>query len=214
MKDYRYLLLFRWLLINLVGVFLLSVAYVYGGIDLVLASDKTYLSVLIFGVFLCGLVISGFKAFQLSREINHVKNLKEKSKWRRMILDMEKEGTNHARIIETLRIRLISRNTWLKWLANSLVLLGLIGTVVGFIIALSGVDPSLVSDIDVIGKMIAILISGLATALYTTLVGAVFNVWLSANHLLLSQGTANLMASLMEDKNTNLIVVEEIDQDV
>ena len=68
-----------------------------------------------------------------------------------------------------------------RWIASALVMLGLIGTVVGFIQALLGVDPTTVADTAQIGKMVASLINGMGTALWTTFIGAVFNLWLLFN---------------------------------
>ena len=42
------------------------------------------------------------------------------------------------------------------------------------------------------------LIQGMSTALYTTLIGAVLNVWLMANHQLLAGGTVKLITALVE----------------
>ena len=47
-------------------------------------------------------------------------------------------------------------------IANNLVLLGLIGTIVGFIIALSGVDPDAVGDAAAIAPMVSTLMHGMA----------------------------------------------------
>jgi len=69
----------------------------------------------------------------------------------------------------------------LRQISSSLVFLGLIGTVVGFIIALSGVDPSSVGDQAQIQPMVAALLSGMGTALYTTLAGSVFSLWTTIN---------------------------------
>lgn len=67
---------------------------------------------------------------------------------------------------------------WANWIARALVMLGLIGTVLGFIIALSGVDPERARDLDAVTPMIATLIDGMGMALYTTLVGSAGNLWL------------------------------------
>ena len=83
-------------------------------------------------------------------------------------------------------------------MAGTLVLLGLIGTVVGFIIALSGVDPDKASDFDAVAPMISTLIQGMSTALFTTLAGAVLNVWLMINFHLLAGGTVKLIGAITE----------------
>ena len=73
---------------------------------------------------------------------------------------------------------------WVDWIGTALVFLGLIGTVIGFIIAFSGVTPQSATDSNMAKTMVAVLISGMATALYTTLVGSVGALWLSLNNKL------------------------------
>lgn len=97
-----------------------------------------------------------------------------------------------------LRLRLTNRISIVRQIANSLVFLGLIGTVIGFIIALSGVDPEAASDAERIGAIITNLISGMSVALNTTLVGAVLYVWLIVNHRLLATGTVSLLTGTLE----------------
>lgn len=200
MKDFKYLLLFRWLVVNLVGFFLLGVAYMYGWVDLVLAADQTFISILIFAMFVWGLLLSGIRTFRTSQELNYAKNDYDKSKWRKLIDNLYDDRVSPAQVIEALKLKMFARISIVRWFANSLVMMGLIGTVVGFIIALSGVDPAFASDVTLIGKMISVLISGLGTAMYTTLVGSVLNLWLLANYQILAEGTANLLATLLESK--------------
>jgi biopolymer transport protein ExbB/TolQ len=86
-----------------------------------------------------------------------------------------------------------------RHIASSLVVLGLVGTVIGFIIALSGVDPQAAADPGSIAPMVSTLIQGMSVALYTTLVGAVLNVWLMLNYRLLEGGTTRLFTALVEE---------------
>ncbi|MCH7832889.1 MAG: MotA/TolQ/ExbB proton channel family protein [Proteobacteria bacterium] len=83
-------------------------------------------------------------------------------------------------------------------IANSLVLLGLIGTVIGFIIALSGVDPETASQVENVAAMISTLINGMSVALNTTLVGALLYVWLIVNYGILTSGTVDLIAEIID----------------
>jgi biopolymer transport protein ExbB/TolQ len=85
-----------------------------------------------------------------------------------------------------------------RFLANALVFLGLIGTVIGFIIGLSGIDAAATSDVDKIAPMITELINGMSVALYTTLLGAVLNIWLNVNLRILSDGAVRLLRLLLE----------------
>ncbi|GBD41266.1 hypothetical protein HRbin39_00645 [bacterium HR39] len=92
-----------------------------------------------------------------------------------------------------------ARNRHVLWVHGALVLLGLVGTVVGFVIALSGVDPERAADVSAVGPMIARLTDGLAVALHTTLVGAIAHLWLGAGLRLLDAGTAELYARALEE---------------
>ena len=46
--------------------------------------------------------------------------------------------------------------------------------------------------------MVSVLIQGMSTALYTTLIGSVLNVWLTANYQILAGGTVRLMSLWLE----------------
>ena len=69
-------------------------------------------------------------------------------------------------------------------IADDLVFLGLLGTVIGFAQALTAITPeNLVAG--AADKMVGMFVQGARTALYTTIVGAVGNYWLRLNHLFL-----------------------------
>lgn len=64
-------------------------------------------------------------------------------------------------------------------IADTSVFAGLIGTVIGIIIAFSNLDPSQMANVEYARSMGTALLSGMSVALYTTLVGAVSFVWLN-----------------------------------
>jgi biopolymer transport protein ExbB/TolQ len=199
--PYKYFLCLRFALLNLVGFALLSAAYFQGLVGVVIKADSTYLSVLIFLVFLVGLGVCSHKVWQTSRELNSVREAgpRDGSSVARYLAPlMRRDAESRANLAGALRLRLSHRIAIVRHIGNTLVLLGLIGTVLGFIISLSGVDPERASDISTIAPMVSTLIRGMSTALYTTLVGSVLNVWLMANHQLLAGGTVKLMAALVE----------------
>lgn len=198
--PHRYLLLLRFSLMNLVAFGLLGAAYAQGWVHRVITADRTHLAVVIFFVFLAGLGICAWKIWQTSRELNDVRSFNpdkpnEASVYVAPLLDRDAES--RANLTGALRMKLSHRIAVVRNIANSLVLLGLIGTVLGFIIALSGVHPETASDVSNITPMVSTLIEGMSTALYTTLVGAVLNVWLMANHQLLAGGTVKLISGLV-----------------
>lgn len=67
------------------------------------------------------------------------------------------------------------------WCAETCVSLGLLGTALGIWSAFSGIDPSMVGDVNSIGAVIGVLLSGLGAALWTTMFGVFVNIILTAN---------------------------------
>ena len=196
-----FLLVVRFLLLNTIGFGLLAAAYIHGLVDLVLASDRTHLSAAIGLVFLAGLALCARKVWQTSTDLNQVRTFDPlvASRAQNYLAQLRGNSAGSRGILAgNLRLKLSHRIGIVRNVANSLVILGLIGTVIGFIIALSGVDPENASDIKAVTPMVSTLVEGMSTALYTTLVGAVLNVWLMANYHLLATGTVKLITALVE----------------
>ena len=157
-------------------------------------------------VFLAGLCICTQKVWQTSVDLNQVRDFNPlvPSRAAGYLAQLRgKRGDSRSILASALRLRLSHRIGIVRHIANSLVFLGLIGTVIGFIIALSGVDPANASDIKAVAPMVSTLVSGMSTALYTTLVGALFNIWLMTNYHLLATGTVKLITALVELGETN-----------
>lgn len=196
----RYLLVFRFAVVNLAAFALLGAAYLQGWLTAVAQGDSTGLSIAIFTVFLGGLAVCARKIWVISCELNCVRNFDPcRRSWAATYLaEVAGRGSGSRAITgSVLRARISNWIIVVRQVANSLVLLGLIGTVLGFIIALSGVDPNSASDIRAISPMVANLIRGMSVALYTTLVGAVLNLWLIVNYHMLVGGAAKLTIDLI-----------------
>ncbi len=61
---------------------------------------------------------------------------------------------------------------------NICVLIGLIGTVLGIIVALTGINAETVADASSVKQVITNMVGGMGTVYYTTLAGAVSLAWL------------------------------------
>lgn len=197
----KYVLILRFALVNIVGFVLLGLAGAHGYLAMVRSGDDTNICDLTFAVFLAGLFICGARMFQVSRELNAAREFDPAvpSEAARYISKVGRSGAEGKGILATtLRLRLFNRITLVRHIAGTLVILGLIGTVVGFIISLSGVDPQKASEVASISPMVSTLIKGMSTALYTTLTGSVLNVWLMANYRLLATGTVKLITTISE----------------
>jgi hypothetical protein len=197
----RYLLLMRFAVLNLVALALLGAAWLKGWVGFVMQADTTQLVLIIALVFAYGLVSCAHKVLLTTVEINQVRDPRRYPGSRvASYLESIRGRDGHARALcaSALKLKLASRIASIRHLANSLVLLGLIGTVIGFIIALSGVDAEAAADVSSIGPMVTVLISGMSVALHTTLVGAVLNIWLMINYRLLEGGTVTLVTAIVE----------------
>jgi biopolymer transport protein ExbB/TolQ len=113
-------------------------------------------------------------------------------------------GDARAILAAALRAKLTTRIAVVRHVAGTLVILGLIGTVIGFIMALSGIKPEVASDVRTVAPMISTLIQGMSVALYTTLVGGLLNIWLMVNHHVLASGTMHLVTAIVERGETDV----------
>ena len=148
-------------------------AYTQGYVHKVIHADQTYLSVIIFIVFIVGLVLCSQRLWVTNRELDALKSRGLASPLVAHLLRTDSNDTSNTQdvtISSSMRLRLSHRISVVRHLANTLVLLGLIGTVLGFIIALSGVDPEEAADVSAIAPMVSTLIRGMSTALYLSLI--------------------------------------------
>jgi len=193
-------LLLQFAVVNLAAFALLTAAYLQSWLTTVVEGDGTGLTIAIFVVFLAGLAVCAYKLHFISCELGCVRNFDPcVQSWASTYLaEVNGRGSGSRAITATtLRIRLTDRIVVVRHVANSLVLLGLIGTVLGFIIALSGVEPTSAGNVQAIAPMVTNLIAGMSVALYTTLVGAVSNLWLTSNYRILSAAAVKLATELI-----------------
>ncbi len=198
---YRYLLVTRFALVNLVATALLVAAYLQGWLDGLFAERLRELSGGIFLVFLYGLGLCGARVWRHSVELNQLKaGVPDPQSRAGQYLSRAPRASPESRSLQAgvLRLKLTNRIVAVRHIANALVFLGLIGTVIGFIIALSGVDPESASSAENVAAMVATLIGGMSVALYTTLIGAVLYIWLTVVYRILVTGTVDLIATAIE----------------
>ena len=199
--QYKYLLILRYSLINLVGLVFLFVLTTQGYVSKAIKADITNMVIVILALFSVGFILAAYRTFWLSRELNysHLKVLPPKSIAKDFLQNSKKlDASSRNNLAASLRIKLSSKINYIKFMANTLVILGLIGTVIGFIIALSGVDGSVSSNPEEVSKMVSTLIQGMSVALYTTLVGSICSVWLNICYQIMSTGANNLLSKIIE----------------
>ena len=199
--DGRYAAFLRYVLFNLFAAALAGAAAVQGWIGAIYAADPTRLTAVIAAAFALGLALCTRLLWRADRAFAHcLRGERPRLAPAAAYLDAVAGAPAAARAIraETFRARLAGRIGIVRYIANSLVVLGLIGTVIGFIIALSGVDPDIATNPSAISPMVANLIEGMSVALYTTLVGAVLSVWLGLCYHMLATSVRELAAAIID----------------
>jgi len=148
MNDHRFFLRW-WLLITLV-ILGMAFAALFGIPSKVYENDATKLSFLIVGIFIVMSTRCGIQTY--NKEI--LQNLDGE------LAKQKTDQLNNA--IET------------GWFASDLCLtIGMIGTVIGFIMMLAGFGAVDAKDASSIQNLMSSMSSGMATALYTTLAGLI-----------------------------------------
>ncbi len=195
------LLVLRFALFNLIALALTGAAWLQGWITPLFSGTATWMVAGIVAVFVVGLAWCARLIVDTGAELDQVKSgrLRAGSRTSRHLTALTGASKARRRALEqALALKLQGRIAGPRHLAGSLVFLGLIGTVAGFMIALAGVDPSRAGDAAAVAPMVATLIDGMGLALATTLVGAVTNLWLMTCWRMLEHGTAKLLAELLE----------------
>lgn len=200
-ERHRHVLLLRFVLINATGFALVVGTYFQGWLNGLFSENVWAAALIITAVFVYGLAICAIKIWQTTNALDDIRSgtFGAGSRARRYLETADFGDVENRTVqINLLRLRLSHKIAAVKQIANILVFLGLIGTVVGFIIALSGIDAKSATDTSNIAGMIGRLISGMSIALYTTLLGAVLNLWLTVNYRMLATGTVNLLGAIVE----------------
>ena len=117
--------------------------------------------------------------------------------WRRAYLDDLASGQAQAPQLLAERTHGPHETAW--WFAAAAIKLGLLGTVVGFIVMAAQLGKSQSFELAEVQKLLQQMTSGMAIALYTTLVGLVVNLWLGLQLLLLDRLADRLAADILQE---------------
>jgi hypothetical protein len=201
----RSLLALRFAVLNLVGFALLLAVWLQGWLGPLLEADRlTHMCKIIFALFLLGLARAAREALRLSHELNQLEAWPAAAPGSRVAAYMRAaggagDGASRATLAAAMRLRLAQKIAPVRHVAGWLVLLGVVGTILGFIIALyGGVDPDAASSVEAVGPMVAAVLQGIGMAFFKTLTGSVLNLWLMAGYRILEEGSVQLATHLAE----------------
>lgn len=185
-----YLLLSKFIIFNSLCWFIVFYIHQLGWLTKLVFSDITFISQGIAFLFLLGWVVSLFWAYIISKEFKEVK--------KGNITFLIKKFYSHdvdfseARNQESLKLFLSTRIAWIRTIAWMLVMIGLIGTGVGFTHLLLNLNFADLLNPSTIAAASTVLNHGLGTALYANIVGASTNLWLLYNYYMIENAVANM----------------------
>lgn len=160
-----HLLIFRLIIVNVSGAVALAYAYQQGFVAELFATDTTNISYGIVALFVVGLLSTFNRAIKVGVAINA---------WRAISVDQRLRHIARQKAAK-MDIKNDHINDIAKWLAY----LGLLGTIIGFKIALAG------SAMDDVGA----IKNGIDVAIGTTIVGGILCLWTWINLRILDTAT-------------------------
>ena len=247
-RDYPHdhLPLLRWMVFTGVTVFGFALAWHFGLIHLMLASDKTYISAIIGVLYIATCAHCFVRTAIISRELdaaqrvsalvsrgatgfrvvgqdvltadgarlppgqvaNHIRNL---------ILKAGLQG-RHQRLDQTLLLRgfadsLRGPNQLGSFASDALMKLGLLGTIIGFILMLAPIAGLDSADRASVKSSMGLMSDGMAVAMYTTLSGLVGSILVQTQYYMLDEATAKLFGLATDLTEVFVVSVLEREQD-
>ena len=100
---------------------------------------------------------------------------------------------DHKLLLEVLAERLMTRYAFGHWASDMLLKLGLLGTILGFIMMLTPVGELTDFDPNVLQQLLGQISGGMAVALYTTMAGLVTSTLLGLQYAMLDTAASRLV---------------------
>lgn len=200
----HYGLFFFVLLLTSIELFIWYYLEDVGILHLLLLSDKSSVSIVIIVFYLLTSLHFIYSCYVASRqfiEIDKRSDACENVAFIRFFKALEEEPDNYDRttgLLDVLDTRLRSRYAFGFLVADLMMKLGLLGTVIGFIIMLGSLSDLNSVDITVMQKLLGDMSSGMKIALFTTLTGMLSGIFLNAKYNFLDWAIDHLMNDLKE----------------
>ena len=108
-------------------------------------------------------------------------------------------------LLRSLADRLRGSNGFGSFASDTLMKLGLLGTIIGFIIMLAPIAGLDVSDKSVLKSSMGLMSDGMAVAMYTTLAGLVGSILLRIQYYMLDAATAKVFSRAVTLTETRVV---------
>jgi hypothetical protein len=222
--------LLRWMIFTGLCAFAVVLLWHYGLVRLMLASDRTYISAIIAVLYLVtslhclwrtiaiaregdagrraaqvlsepGAVVPAVERNALPRGLvaDHIRNL---------VLKADTQGSgriDQTLLLRSLADRLRGSNGFGAFASDTLMKLGLLGTIIGFIIMLAPLAGIDASDRSLLKSSMGLMTDGMAIAMYTTLAGLVGSILLKIQYYMLDAATAQVFSQAVTLTETRVV---------
>src|SRR5947209_2331321 len=220
--------LLQWMIFTGLCVFAAILLWQYGLVRLMIASDRTYISSIICVLYLASSLHCLWRTLAIAREADagraatlvlagnaatsswrdalppglvsdHIRNLVVKA-------EMQASGrVDQTLLLRSLADRLRGSNGFGAFASDTLMKLGLLGTIIGFIVMLAPIAGLDATDRAMMKSSMGLMSDGMAIAMYTTLAGLVGSILLKVQYYMLDAATARVFSQAVTLTETRVV---------
>ena len=230
--------LLRWLIFTGATVFAAILLWRYGLIRLMIVSDRTYLSSVIALIYVGASLHCLWRTIVISREGDAGQRVAARIETgggiaaldpsaalpdglvadhiRDLALKARTQGSgrlDQTLLLRSLADRLRGSNGFGSFASDTVIKLGLLGTIIGFIIMLAPIAGLDASDKSMMKSSMGVMSDGMAVAMYTTLAGLVGSILLKIQYYMLDNATAKVFSRAVTLTETRVVPALERAQD-
>ena len=201
-KKNNYLLLRASLLMSLL-FFAAFLVVDLGLLSLIIASDKSKISIIIISIYILATFHWFYNAFRLDKEISNLDDPNNETLINSFLKNDRNLDSSDKKIELSLLEDELSNRHAIGYLSVDILLkLGLTGTVIGFILMLLPIGQIQDFDPQILQKLLSTMSGGMAVALYTTLTGLVTSILLKFQYFMLDSSLSNTL-NYLSSKSLN-----------
>jgi len=176
--------LLRWLMFTGVSAFGFILVWHYGLFRLMLVSDKTYISLTIVILYAATCIHCFIRTIAISREGDRAQR----------VLALVSQGGPKLKVVGNAVVALRGPNQLGSFASDSLMKLGLLGTIIGFILMLAPIAGLDAADHASMKTSMGLMSDGMAVAMYTTLSGLIGSILVQTQYYMLDEATQKVFA--------------------
>jgi hypothetical protein len=221
--------LLHWMIFTGLCAFAGVLLWQYGLIRLMVASDRTYISSIICALYLASSLHCLWRTRAIAWEADASRGAAlvlaatdaATSSWRDALppglvsdhirnLVVKAETQRSGRVDQTLLLRSLAdrlrgSNGFGAFASDTLMKLGLLGTIIGFIVMLAPIAGLDATDRTMMKSSMGLMSDGMAIAMYTTLAGLVGSILLKVQYYMLDAATARVFSQAVTLTETRVV---------